>query len=119
MAWGKICTVYISTSTYCPGPFQVGSSSLVGHDGDLTLYPNPNRGDQLFLSLSHMEEGANTVSMDIYDLTSKRVWAHSLPAKDGVVNTSMDLAGKLASGMYLVNLTVGSRNYTERLVVEE
>jgi hypothetical protein len=36
------------------------------------MYPNPNRGDQLFINLRWWT-GVNTVSVDIYDMTGKRV----------------------------------------------
>jgi hypothetical protein len=119
--WGKVCSVNITTSTYCPVSAQGGASNLSSEDGQyeqsVLLYPNPNRGDQLFLSLSKVEAGVHTVSIDIYDLTGKRVMAQIVPALDGRLNTSIDLNGGLSSGMYLVNVTAGGKVYTERLVI--
>ena len=37
--------------------------------GELTMYPNPNRGDELFISLTQVAAGVNTASVDIYDMT--------------------------------------------------
>jgi hypothetical protein len=34
------------------------------------------------------------------------------------VNTTLDLNGELAAGMYLVNITAGDTTYTERLVIQ-
>ena len=46
-----------------------GDQNLAMEDGStLKLYPNPNRGEQLYLSLDAIEEGVNTVSVDIFDL---------------------------------------------------
>ena len=119
MPWGKICTVNITTSTYCPGSLQGGSSSMaVSNEGDLTLYPNPNNGDQLFVNLSAVERGVNTVNVDIYDLTGKRISARVLAVQDGMLNTALDLNGGIANGVYLVNITAGSKTYTERLVIQ-
>ncbi len=117
-AWGKLCNVNITTSTNCNG-LQGGSSSLAAQqNGTLVLYPNPNQGDQLRISLSEVSNEVNTVTVDIYDLTGKRVIARTIAVQDGYVNTTMDLGGSLSSGLYMVNITAGDKNYTERLVVQ-
>jgi hypothetical protein len=82
------------------------------------MFPNPNRGDLLTFSLSAVEEGVNTVSVDIFDLFGKRVSARTIAVTDGGINTVLDLNGDLAAGMYLVNITAGETVYTERLVIQ-
>jgi hypothetical protein len=72
----------------------------------------------LNLSLTGIEEGVSTVSVDIYDLTGKRMSARTLAVAGNSVITTMDLSGELAAGMYLVNITAGSTTYTERLVIQ-
>lgn len=97
--------------------FAVGEFELV-LDIALRMYPNPNNGDHLFISLSEVAAEVNTVSMDIYDMTGKRVTARTMPAQDGQLKAALGLKGELSSGMYLVNITAGDRTYTERLVVQ-
>ncbi len=64
-------------------------------------------------------EGPNqAVSIDILDTFGKRVSASTIAVNEGVVNTSVDLKGSLAAGMYVVNITAGETVYTERLVVQ-
>ncbi|MBL7952017.1 MAG: T9SS type A sorting domain-containing protein [Flavobacteriales bacterium] len=117
--WGKVCNVNITTSTYCPGPAQGGGSNFAAEgNGDFTMYPNPNRGDQLFLSLSKVADGVNTVSVDLYDMTGKRAMARTIAVQDGFVNTPLALNGDLAGGVYLVNITAGDKTYTQRLVIQ-
>ncbi|MBK9629316.1 MAG: T9SS type A sorting domain-containing protein [Flavobacteriales bacterium] len=115
MTWGNVCMVNITTSTYCPGPLQGGSSSMATQNGDLTMYPNPNRGDQLYINLSAVDADVNTVSVDIYDLTGKRISARTIAVQDGFLNSVLDLNGEIASGLYMVNITAGDKTYTERL----
>jgi hypothetical protein len=55
--------------------------------------------------------------MDIYDLTGKRVSTRAIAVTEGNVNTTLDLNGELAAGMYLVNITAGATVHTERLVL--
>jgi len=65
-----------------------------------------------------VQEGVNTVSMDVYDLTGKRVMTRAIAVAGGNVNTTIDLNGELAAGMYLVNITAGTKAYTERLMIQ-
>jgi hypothetical protein len=113
--WGKVCNVTINP---CGGGNGGASNMIVDGNSTFTMYPNPNRGDQLFVSLSSVEKGVNTVSVDIYDLTGKRVMARTIPVQDGFVNTNVELGSQLAGGLYMVNVTAGDKAYTERLVIQ-
>lgn len=118
-AWGKICNVNITSSTYCPNPFQGGGSSLaLQEEHELTLYPNPNRGDQLFIGLSAIEQGVNAIQVDLFDLSGKRISTHNIAVDEGPFNTAMELPGGLTGGLYLLQLTAGSKMYSERSVIQ-
>ncbi len=117
--WGKVCNVNITTSNFCPGEVQGGSSNLSAQsEGDFTLYPNPNTGEQLFVNFSAVEKGTNTVNVDIFDMTGKRVIARTIAVQDGFVKASFDLNGDVQSGVYIVNVTAGTKTYTQRLVIQ-
>ncbi|MBK7384563.1 MAG: T9SS type A sorting domain-containing protein [Flavobacteriales bacterium] len=113
--WGKVCEVYTQAC------FQPGGNQNMATDSGaaMHMYPNPNRGDQLFLSLDAIEEGVNTVSVDIYDTFGKRVTARTIAVQDGFINTVLELNGELATGLYMVNITAGGAVYTERLVIQK
>jgi hypothetical protein len=83
------------------------------------MYPNPNRGDQLYLSLDAVEEGVSTVSVDITDMFGKRVSARTIAVTDGFINTVLELEGEMANGLYLVHITAGEQRFTERLVIQK
>ena len=89
-----------------------------GSPRQVALYPNPNNGEQLFLSIDMIEEGVTQVTMDIYDTFGKRVSISTVAVNEGHVNTTIDLKGSLAAGMYVVNITAGEAVYTERLVIQ-
>ena len=82
------------------------------------MYPNPNRGDQLFINLTNVGADVNTASVDIHDLTGKRLSARTIAIQDGIMNTTLQLNGDLAGGVYLVNITAGAKTHTERLVIQ-
>ncbi len=124
--WGKVCEVYTGG---CDEEF-VGNHHLLGADQSeqsegIHMYPNPNRGDQLFLSLDAIEEGVHTVSVDIYDAFGKRVSARTIAVNPlgsgsgGFINTVLELNGELATGLYMVHITAGDAVYTERLVIQK
>ncbi|HOZ41313.1 MAG TPA: T9SS type A sorting domain-containing protein, partial [Flavobacteriales bacterium] len=113
--WGPVCQLTIDNT-----PAGNGNQNFAGisEAAELRMFPNPNRGDVLNFNISAIEEGVNTVSVDIYDLTGKRMSARTIAVADGNVNTVIDLNGELAAGMYLVNITAGDKTYTERLVIQ-
>ncbi|MBK9174997.1 MAG: T9SS type A sorting domain-containing protein [Flavobacteriales bacterium] len=112
--WGDVCLLTIS----CPP--EIGGNQNMVEEGTtgLRMYPNPNRGDQLMLSLESVAEGVNTVSVDILDAFGKRVSVRTIAVQDGFINTVLELNGSLAAGMYMVNITAGDAVYTERLVIQ-
>ena len=116
--WGDICTLTIEEGAGAQGGNQQNMLAGDHSAAELTMWPNPNRGDQLYLSLTQVPEGALTVSVDMFDLFGKRVIARTIAAQDGNLNTVIDLEGQLAAGMYMVNITAGDKTYTQRLVVQ-
>ena len=111
--WGKTCNVTISAVALQGGSSNMSSTS----NGTLTLYPNPNNGDQLFINITEVD--ADVVSVDIYDLTGKRVSGRTIAVSDDFLKTNIDLKGELANGLYVVNITAGEKVYNERLVIQK
>ncbi|MBK7944424.1 MAG: T9SS type A sorting domain-containing protein [Flavobacteriales bacterium] len=102
-------------------PAQGGNQNMVAEESanGLKMYPNPNRGDQLLISLDGIEQGVSTVSIDIYDAFGKRAIARTIPVNDeGYINSMLDLNGSLAAGLYTVSITAGERQFNERLVIQ-
>jgi hypothetical protein len=114
--WGPVCSLTIAAPAAQNGNQNFASEAIAA--AELRMFPNPNRGDLLNVSLSAVEEGVNTVSVDIFDLFGKRVSARTIAVNDGMINTVLDLNGEFAAGMYLVNITAGETVYTERLVIQ-
>ncbi|MCB0764389.1 MAG: T9SS type A sorting domain-containing protein, partial [Flavobacteriales bacterium] len=118
---GQTCSVTICNNPPCNqfnGGQQNSAIDTPVSNASLNMWPNPNRGDQLFISISAIEEGVTTVSMDLFDLSGKRMVARTIATQGGNLNTVVDLNGDLAAGMYLVQFTAGDRTYTQRLVIQ-
>jgi len=114
LPWGDVCNVTITGSPVSQSMALPGTGSMA--NAELALFPNPNNGQQLTVSLSAVETGVETVSVDIFDLNGARVSAQVIAVNDGMVYQVVDVAG-LADGLYMVNITAGGQRYTERLVI--
>jgi len=113
--YGDICLL---TTTCSFGMAQEGSTTTAS-EPRVAMYPNPNRGDQLFVSLSQLEQGVESIHVDIYDSFGKRVAQRTIAGSDGYVSTTIALNGELANGMYLVSITAGNSTFNERLVIQK
>ncbi len=115
--WGDVCTLNIGVD---PGA-QAGADQSVMREVaniQINLWPNPNHGDQVNLSLSEVPQGTSTVSVNMFDLYGKKVLARTITTSGSLVNTIIDLDGGMAAGIYMVNITAGGNNYTQRLVIQ-
>jgi hypothetical protein len=111
--WGDVCQLTIAVAA------QGGNQNFATQENAaMQMYPNPNRGDQLYLNMEEIDASVNTVSMDFYDSFGKRVSARTFAVADGFINTVVELNGELAAGLYMVNITAGETVYTERLVIQ-
>jgi hypothetical protein len=115
LPWGDECNVTITGSTAMA--LNGGNTTSTG-DAKLAMFPNPNNGEQLTVSLSAVEEGVETISVDIFDLSGARVSSRTMAVNDGMVYQVLSL-GEMADGLYMVNITAGTQRYTERLVISK
>ncbi len=125
--FGDMCLVTITnnqTGIYCTPPgigiVQNGNerATEVDDSGVLNMWPNPNNGDELFLTMNGFDTQVTTVTVDIYDLFGQRVMNRRIAVEDGTLNTVLALNKEMASGLYFVNITAGSEVRTERLVIQ-
>ncbi|MCW5900684.1 MAG: T9SS type A sorting domain-containing protein [Flavobacteriales bacterium] len=110
--WGDYCQVTIAPAA-APGNENMAMENIT-----LNLWPNPNNGQQLWLSLDEVAADVETVAVDIYDLSGKRIVAREVAAQGGHLYTVLDLNSDLAAGMYMVNIIAGDAQYTQRLVIQ-
>ncbi len=85
---------------------------------ELTAWPNPNRGDQLFINLSNLDVAVEQVGVEFYDIYGKQVLSRQIVAQDGNLNSVIDLTGDMSSGVYLMRVTAGTSMTTERIVIQ-
>ena len=127
--YGATCSVGITNNLAAPfctsAPAFAGGDDRVFFDGDetssvatLSMWPNPNRGDQLYLTIDQLNADVTTATVDIFDLYGKKVTSRTIAINGSTLNTVINLDGTIASGMYLVNLTAGEQTFVQRLVIQ-
>ncbi|MBL7940343.1 MAG: T9SS type A sorting domain-containing protein, partial [Flavobacteriales bacterium] len=118
--WGTVCSVWISScggSALAPQP-QATSAQELSSEPRITMYPNPNRGDQLFFVWEAIGNWVDQVQVDLFDMQGKRVSQRALPVVEGASSAVLDLQGSLSTGIYIVQIRMGDRVHTERLIIE-
>ncbi|MBK8498164.1 MAG: T9SS type A sorting domain-containing protein [Flavobacteriales bacterium] len=116
--WGDVCLLTIACAAQGGGQNMAGEQDAVALHETLSLFPNPNRGDQVQVRVSDIGNAVETVGVDIRDAFGKLVCSRTVPVANGVINSSIDLEGGMAAGLYTVSVTIGDQVITERLVVQ-
>jgi hypothetical protein len=111
--FGDVCTVEILAA---PPAASVNRDLNVESGVNFNLYPNPNRGEVLFVQLDGISEEIQKVDLTITDLFGKQVHTEQITVNGSMFNQALILNGDLAQGMYLVNLRVGDKLYVQRLI---
>jgi subtilisin-like proprotein convertase family protein len=80
---------------------------------DLTIYPNPNRGN---FNIKFDNPSANQVTIAVYDMSGRRIFENNY-ASQASFNENIQLNNAQA-GIYLVNVTDGSKKIVKKIIVE-
>jgi hypothetical protein len=98
------------------GNFKYSPIRPVVFDEEITwqVYPNPSSG---IFNLSLQANTDELINVKVYDLTGKAVQQHQLSANGFVQKLNIDLGEpQFATGLYLLEATVGDKKQTFRLV---
>ena len=118
--FGPVCTITIGTAI-CSGsamaPYSDESTEEIAIGARFSIWPNPNDGLMLNLSLTDFDNSLNAVMMDVMDVYGRSVDPRTLTVQDGLLNTSISLKHTLPPGLYLVHLQAGNQRFTERLII--
>ncbi len=103
------CNITINNS----GPAQ----SMVQVMGTATLWPNPVRDGQVNLNMDGLVDAEQNITFDIQDVYGKQVFAQEFMNSGERFNTILNLSSDLASGVYMVNITVNGERTVQRLSI--
>jgi hypothetical protein len=85
--------------------------------GETTLWPNPVRDGQVSLNIGGLKDAQQQISVDVQDIYGKQVYAKQYGNSGDRFNTILQLPSDIASGVYMVNITVNGERTVQRLSV--
>src|SRR5690606_18631829 len=87
--------------------------------GKATLYPNPNRGDEVRIALDGLSAGHYDVNINVYDIYGKQIATEGFGHEGASLSRLMRFSNDLSSGMYMVHISVdGKMVSVEKLIVD-
>jgi photosystem II stability/assembly factor-like uncharacterized protein len=115
-------------STSCPitiaGPQAEGIANDVAvtkvlETGNLGIYPNPNAGTEVRVDLNGIADGYHDVAVTIYDIYGKLMTRDVFGHQGAELSRLVRFEQELATGMYLVHVTIDGETFaTEKMVVK-
>ncbi len=109
---GNTCTITIDNG----GPRPEASMSQTAF-GEAALWPNPVRESQVNLSIDGIQDADQNITVDIQDIYGKKVFAKEFGNSGERFTTILDLPSDIASGVYMVNITVNGQTTVQRLSI--
>ncbi|MFZ1333610.1 MAG: T9SS type A sorting domain-containing protein [Flavobacteriales bacterium] len=125
--WGPPCAVTIcNTPASCTERYAAGDPysstepmvSKLTSTGEFVIWPNPNNGEVLNVSLRNFNASIHELGLNIHDATGRAVMQRTLISSGGNHMQTMDIPTELAPGSYIVIATAGDQRFTQRLVIE-
>jgi hypothetical protein len=121
--YGAVCTVEITNNppNNCTAPFQGGGGSLnssVAETSGMSMWPNPTGDGRVTIELNGLSAEAMTANIEVFDLFGKRVASEAISTDGATEMNKVMTLDNLATGMYMVHVTSGNKQFTDRLVIK-
>ncbi len=105
--YGPICEITIAGGM--SGIITLDESNVQSDvQAEISIYPNPSRGDEVMVSIENLQDVQNDVIIDVYDMYGKRVHSENYANNGTFMNVALDFQQPMAAGVYLVNITSNS-----------
>ena len=85
--------------------------------GTASMWPNPVRDGQVNLNIDGLVDADQNITVDIQDIYGKQVFAQEFGNSGERFNTILNLSSDIASGVYMVNITVNGERTVQRLSI--
>ncbi|HMN05102.1 MAG TPA: T9SS type A sorting domain-containing protein, partial [Flavobacteriales bacterium] len=108
---GNVCTITIDNNQ------GQGNRLVEMAMGEATMWPNPVRGGQVNLNIEGMQAPEQHIVVDIKDVYGQHVYGQEFSNNGQRFQTILELPGRLATGVYMVNITVNGETTVKRLSI--
>jgi hypothetical protein len=93
-------------------------NTVAPKDGDLVVYPNPNSGSFTFeFCLNDISE--DKITVEILNSLGQQVFRIEPQINNKCVKELIELDNSLTAGVYILNVTLGDRKETKRIVLTD
>ncbi|WP_081669573.1 zinc-dependent metalloprotease [Winogradskyella psychrotolerans] len=99
--------------------FEIQQSLSVddfGFDNNLSIHPNPNKGE-FTISFDSRVNNNDDVKVDVYDISGRLVYKNSFSNNSISFNETVNLRG-VASGVYIANISKGNTITSKKVIIE-
>ncbi|MCX6230246.1 MAG: T9SS type A sorting domain-containing protein [Bacteroidetes bacterium] len=110
---GGCSKAYCNTATVAQGQIKV--PVIQSSATDIKIIPNPNNGK---FNLNFTNEYSENISIQIFNMLGELVYNESKHQYKGIYNDNIDIS-KLSNGIYSINIKIGERKTTEKIVVSK
>ncbi len=107
---GNVCTITINNPAR-PDP------SMTQTAGTATMWPNPLHDGQVNLSIDGIRDADQQITVNVQDVYGKQVFTKEFGNSGERFTTILDLPSNIASGVYMVNITVNGQKTVQRLSI--
>ena len=102
---------------------EEGETEANGNGGttdklNLSIYPNPSEGDQVFIEMLNISELKSSVLVDVFDIYGKQIHLEQFAISANDSKRQITFNQNLSPGIYFINLRIGNRVVSEKLMVE-
>ncbi|HMN04973.1 MAG TPA: GEVED domain-containing protein [Flavobacteriales bacterium] len=113
--WSGFCAANVCSITIDNTP--AGNRMTEVAMGEATLWPNPVRDGQVNLNIEGITAADQHITVDVTDIYGQHVYGQEFGNSGDRFNTVLSLPGDIATGMYLVNITINGEVTTKRLSI--
>ena len=93
-----------------------GPSEDVAQEFELSVYPNPTKGEAIMMSISGL--ASDNVQVKIYDALGRKIESKRYVV-DGTLQTSLSFKEELSNGLYILEVTTDEVRRSVRFMVEQ
>lgn len=107
----------IGMATLSSHQLQAQSESSISENAVFSVYPNPNKGEEAFVSLQGFM--ANDLLVVVYDMLGREIYSKvEIRENDGFLFTISSDGKKLPAGVYLITAAANDKVFRQRLIVK-
>jgi hypothetical protein len=118
--WGDFegsCMIFLEPNPGMDAPRDFSEAKWM-EQGELSIYPNPNGGEELMIVLTGLSEEEGTVQLELLDMMGRLVQSERISSKGEQISYKMLFEERLPSGLYLLRASQEGMMLTRRLVIE-